>query len=49
MIWGYFLSAIRREEKIEDEKILEYFGKKRLKEVIRALLGKGGSAYEKYL
>jgi len=46
IIWGYLLSAIRREEKIEDEEILEYYGKKRLKEVIYALLSRG-NAYEK--
>lgn len=35
---GYFLSAIKREEKIEDEEVIEYFGKRRLKEVYSDLI-----------
>lgn len=35
MICGYFLGIIGREEKIDDNEILEYFWKKRLKEAIR--------------
>ena len=46
MIWGYFLGTIQHEKKIEDNEILEYFGKKRLKEVIYAFFGKDRSSYD---
>lgn len=37
LLWGYFLSALRREEKVKDAEIRDYYGNKRLKEVIYSL------------
>jgi len=40
IIWEYILCILRRDEKIKDEDVLEYYGKKRLKEIINSILGK---------
>lgn len=39
MLWGYFLSLLKREEKVVDNEIREYYGKKRLKEIINNVTG----------
>lgn len=36
---GYFASMLSREPKIDDQEILEYFGKQRIREIIMYLLG----------
>jgi len=37
-LYGYCLSAVRRERRIDDDEIKEYFGHTRLQEVVRAIL-----------
>lgn len=37
MILGYILGVIRRDEKILDEEILQYYGEKRLKDIIHSI------------
>jgi glycosyltransferase involved in cell wall biosynthesis len=39
MLWGYFLSLLKREEKVVDDEIREYYGKKRLREIINNVTG----------
>lgn len=37
LIWGYLLSFLKRDNRISDEEVREYYGKKRLKEVLTSL------------
>lgn len=39
MLWGYFLSALKRDDQISDKEIKEYYGKKRLREIINSITG----------
>jgi glycosyltransferase involved in cell wall biosynthesis len=48
MLLGYLLSAMRREEKINDKEVREYYGEKRLKEVIYTFLTSRSNIYEIY-
>lgn len=41
-MWGYFLSAIRNEKRTDYNEMREYYSRERLREIVNALLRRGG-------